>query len=155
LRRAREPSFLEKLAFAYRTNKGWIEDWPRRPAQDSESAKRVQALEAKQELASVIKNLFNVLRTRKSHGSVLVDYGVGDYDEPQRVKDSIDILGREIQQAAARYEPRLQRPRVQAVSRDASRRIHYQLTGTLAGAPVKIMVSFDTIHRAVISVVEA
>jgi hypothetical protein len=63
-------------------------------------------------------------------------------------------LGREIQQSAVRYEPRRQGSRVQAGSRDASRRSHYQLTGTLLGTPVKIMVVFDAIHRAVVSIVE-
>jgi type VI secretion system lysozyme-like protein len=136
----RDPSFLEKLALADRGG-GRVEEWSEQPIQASE-------------LALVVTNLGNVLRTRKRHGSVLPDFGLGDYEDPRRVKESIDVLGREIQQAAARYEPRLQRPRVQAISRDQSRRIHYQLTGAIAGAPVKIAVVFDTIHRAVVSVVE-
>jgi predicted component of type VI protein secretion system len=141
LKRGLEPSFLEKLAFAYRADQP-IDEWPAQGA-------------AAEELDLVMANLLNVLRTRKRHGSVLDDFGLGDHDDPRCVDDAIDVLGAEIQKVASRYEPRLRSPRVLAVSRDQSRRIHYHLSGALSGASVKILVVFDTSFRTVVSVARA
>jgi type VI secretion system lysozyme-like protein len=97
----------------------------------------------------VARNLRFLLNTKKTHGSVLVDYGLGDYDDPLRIQGDIDALGREIQATVAVYEPRLAGPRVKAVARDAQRRIDYALSGTLAGEPVTFHVVFDTLSRLV------
>jgi type VI secretion system lysozyme-like protein len=131
----REPSFVEKLAMA-RRHGGRAEEW---------SAQPVDAAD----LSPLIANLGNVLRTKKRHGSVVADLGLGDYDNPQRIKETMATLEREIREAVTRYEPRLRAPRVQAVDRAANGRIHYEITGTVAGAPVKIAVVFDTYLRTV------
>ena len=97
----------------------------------------------------VTRNLRFLLNTKKTHGSVLVDYGLGDYDDPLRIKGDIDALAREIQATVLAYERRLVGPRVKAVGRDARRRIDYELSGSVAGRPATFHVVFDTISRGV------
>jgi type VI secretion system protein len=135
----RLPSFLEKLSMAERRPEGRIEEWSAQPVDASD-------------LSPLIENLGNVLRTKKRHGSVVADLGLGSFDDPDRIKETMGTLEREIQEAVARYEPRLRKPRLRAVDRDAQRRIHYELTGTVAGAPVTIAVVFDTRYRTVVAV---
>jgi predicted component of type VI protein secretion system len=80
---------------------------------------------------------------------VLVDYGLGDYDDPTRIKGDVDLLAREIQATVAVYEPRISGPQVKAVARDPRRRIDYELTGTVAGEPRTIRIAFDARSRTV------
>ena len=143
------PSLQEKLSIAERNASAHVEEWPARSRAETEAGPTYSVL------AQVLANLGNVLRTRRRHGSVVDDLGLGDYDHPSRVHTSVDFLGRQIQEVTARYEPRLEYPQVKPVTRNASRQICYRLTGSIDGAPVKIDVLFDTAHHAVVSVTEA
>ncbi|WP_438011806.1 type VI secretion system baseplate subunit TssE [Sorangium sp. So ce321] len=131
-------SFLGRLARSGRVAQGAADD-PRAPA----------LRDAAVELSNIKRNLRFLLNTRKTHGSVLADYGLGDYDDPARRKDAVDHLGDEIQATVARHEPRLGDPRVVAVARDRERRILFDLTGTVAGEERVIRVAFDTVFRGV------
>jgi predicted component of type VI protein secretion system len=137
----REPSFLEKLSMAERQPDLRVEQWS-----------DPKDLKGATDYSPLIENLSNVLRTKKRYGSVVADLGLGSYDDENRIKQTLPTLEREIQEAVTRHERRLQKPRVRAVDRDAQRRIHYEITGTVAGAPVKIAVVFDTRYRTVVSV---
>ena len=97
----------------------------------------------------VARNLRFLLNTKKTHGSVLRDYGLGDYDDPLHIKGDIDALALEIQATVGKYEPRIVGPVVKAVGHDAARRIDYELSGVLAGEPVTFHVVFDTTWRRV------
>lgn len=99
--------------------------------------------------AIVARNLRFMLSTKKRHGSVLVDYGLGDYDDPRYVSQDVDRLAGEIRATVAKYERRLEGPTVKAVARDARSRIAYDLTGTLAGQEQRFRIVFDTFLRGV------
>jgi type VI secretion system lysozyme-like protein len=97
----------------------------------------------------VARNLRFLLNTKKTHGSVLVDYGLGDYDDPRRIQGDIDVVAREIQATVAVYEPRIVGPTVKAVAHDAARRIDYELSGAVAGEPMTFHLVFVTRSRGV------
>jgi len=95
----------------------------------------------------IVRNLNHLLRSRKGYDCVMLDYGLGDYDDPRHIDRTIQKLVSEIGQAIAAYEPRLASPVVLAVSHDKQAAIQLSIEGLVLGEPCKLQARFETRAR--------
>jgi predicted component of type VI protein secretion system len=111
------------------------------------------------ELRAVSRNLAAVLNSRKGTGSVVADFGLGDYEGGRArdgtlgphiaTKDILAVLVPEIRAQVARYEPRLADPEVTVLGRDRDLRAVFVLTGVLSGRRMRFRLALHTVFRNV------
>jgi type VI secretion system lysozyme-like protein len=99
--------------------------------------------------ALVAENLGHVLNTRKGCGSVIREFGLGDYESAPNTHDAVLVLTKELRAVVLRYEPRLQGPEVTLRGRHGYRLIRFSLTGLLDGRPQAFGMDVDTSDRHV------
>lgn len=98
----------------------------------------------------VALNLENVLNTRKGTGSVIREFGLGDYERAANTHDAVLILVEEIAEQCRRYEPRLRAPEVEMLGRTAIDAIRFELRGELDGRTQLYWLDLNTSSRHVI-----
>lgn len=98
---------------------------------------------------AVADNLVNVFNTRKGCGSVISEFGLGDYESAANTHDAINVLIEELAALVIRYEPRLSQPQVVLRGRYGYRMIRFGLAGVLDGASCGFIVDIDTSTRRV------
>lgn len=94
---------------------------------------RLAHLPAESAVESVARNLGVVLNTRKGCGSVIADFGLGDYDGYPNTIEAVSALKDEIAALVRRHEPRLARPQVTLLGRLGPNRVCFALAGAVAG----------------------
>ncbi len=94
---------------------------------------RLAQLPAESVVESVARNLGAVLNTRKGCGSVVADFGLGDYEAHPNTVEAVSALVDEIAALVRRHEPRLAQPRVTLLGRLGPSRVCFALAGTVAG----------------------
>lgn len=94
---------------------------------------RLAQLPAESTVESVARNLGAVLNTRKGCGSVVADFGLGDYEAHTSTAEVVSALQQEIVTLVRRHEPRLAQPRVTLLGRLGPSRVCLALAGTVAG----------------------
>lgn len=99
--------------------------------------------------ALVAENLGHVLNTRKGCGSVLPEFGLGDYEDAPNTHDAVIVLGKELRAVVLRYEPRLAEPEVTLLGRHGYRMIRFSITGLVDGQPQAFAVDVNTSDRHV------
>ena len=112
------------------------------------------------EILAVVRNLTAVLNSRKGTGSVVADFGLGDYEGMRApdgtlslhlaTKDILSVLVPEIRAQVARYEPRIADPAVTVVGRDRDLRAVFALTGSVSGRPARFRLALHTLFRDVV-----
>jgi type VI secretion system lysozyme-like protein len=112
--------------------------------------------EPSQPLVEVVAvNLENVLNTRKGSGSVIREFGLGDYERAATTHESVLILIEEIAELCRRYEPRLREPKVSLLGRSGYDELRFELEGQLAGHRQLFWLDMSPNHRTVkITIVE-
>lgn len=98
----------------------------------------------------VALNLENVLNTRKGTGSVIREFGLGDYERAANTHDAVLILIEEIAEQCRRYEPRLRAPEVTMLGRPAFDAIRFELCGELDGRAQLYWLDLNTGSRHVV-----
>ncbi len=101
-------------------------------------------------MSAVVRNLENVLNAVKCYGSVVQDYGLGDYDGVMNTADSLATLRREIDCAVRSYEKRIHDPKVDLLGRDAASWIHFDLSGRVAGRARRLRLRFHAVRHQVL-----
>lgn len=94
--------------------------------------RRIESVRAEeQQVLSIISNLIRLLNTRRGAIRHLPDYGLPDISEIYRdMPDSVTKLQTAIEQAIEKYEPRLQRVRVEYHDTDPfAMRLTFLLSG--------------------------
>ncbi len=82
-------------------------------------------------LGSVVRNLRVLLNSKRGYGSLLCNFGTGDYLAEHGGRNALRVLAREMQETIQLYEPRLRIERLRALGRDDRLRIVFELTGQL------------------------
>ena len=111
-------------------------------------------------LTSVVRNLRNLLNTKKEYGSRLRDFGLGDYFGQQGVQAAAMSVMHEILYDIGKYEPRLRANFIRTVD-DAQLPLSLELHGdiqsetgpplspTIRFLPCRLGVQWDAIHGVV------
>ena len=99
--------------------------------------------------ALVAENLGHVLNTRKGCGSVLPEFGLGDYEDAPNTHEAVLVLGKELRAVVLRYEPRLAEPEVTLLGRHGYRMIRFSITGLVDAQPQAFTVDVNTSDRHV------
>jgi len=110
---------------------------------------RLSQAPASPEPEAIARNLEHLLNTRKGCGSVIAEFGLGDYEAAANTRDAVLILRAELERLTQRYEPRLVDPRVTLLGREGYSRVRFELEGRLRGAQQLFWLDLDTTTRQV------
>jgi predicted component of type VI protein secretion system len=110
---------------------------------------RIARLPAEREVDRVRRNLGYLFNTKKGYGSVVADYGLGDYETGNSTDRSVLLLIDEMTAAVRQYEPALRDPEVTLLGRTDPAGVRLALTGTLDGVPRRFLLDMNTTDRSV------
>lgn len=99
--------------------------------------------------AVIVRNLEHVLNTRKGCGSVIEEFGLGDYDAAPTTHEAVILLRAELEALTRRYEPRLSSPQVRLLGGHGYRGVRYELRGQVRGQDLVFWLDIDTTTRHV------
>ena len=95
---------------------------------------------------AICRNLLAIYNTRRGSGSVVRDFGLGQYDV--HAADA-EMLRQEIEDQTRRHEPRLTDPRIELVGRRPRGQIVFVLSGRVGSEILERRVIFDMATHAV------
>lgn len=99
--------------------------------------------------AEIARNLGFVFNTRKACGSVLADFGLGDYEREVNTGRAVEALRAELLAAVHRHEPRLSEARVELLGRWRYNMVRFEIAGRVDGQACALDVDVDTTTRHV------
>lgn len=99
------------------------------------------------EIERIARNLYFVLSTRKGVGSVVEDFGLGEYETETNTQACVRRLVAEIEAAVVRYEPRLRAPAVTLLGRGGANHLRFVLAGDVDGIRCRWFVDVDMLYR--------
>jgi type VI secretion system lysozyme-like protein len=99
--------------------------------------------------AVIIRNLEHLLNTRKGCGSVVAEFGLGDYEAAATTRDAVIWLRDELEALIRRYEPRLTSPQVRLLGGFGFSGVRYELQGQVRGEALVLWLDIDTTTRQV------
>ena len=94
--------------------------------------------------SEVVRNLGFVLNTRKACGSVIADFGLGDYEREGTTSRAVEALRSELLIAVRRHEPRLHAPKVRVLGGWRFNFVRFEIAGDIDDRPCAIDVDIDT-----------
>lgn len=110
---------------------------------------RLAQLAAEPAPCEVARNLGFVFNTRKACGSVIADYGLGDYEHEVAITRAVEALRGELLASVRRYEPRLRDPAVRLRGGWSHHMVRFEIAGRLDGQPCAFEVDVDTTTREI------
>jgi type VI secretion system lysozyme-like protein len=110
---------------------------------------RLAQLPRESALAEIARNLGFVFNTRRACGSVLPDFGLGDYEREVNTHRAVEALRVELGAAVRRYEPRIGNPEVRLLGRYHYNMVRFELTGRVDGQECALGVDIDTTTRRI------
>jgi predicted component of type VI protein secretion system len=99
--------------------------------------------------AEIARNLGFVFNTRKACGSVLADFGLGDYEREVNTARAVEALRAELLAAVNRHEPRICEPRVRLLGGWRYNLVRFEIAGQVDGQACALDVDIDTTTRHV------
>lgn len=106
--------------------------------------------------AEIARNLGFVFNTRKACGSVVADFGLGDYEREVNTGRAVEALRAELLAAVSRHEPRIREPRVRLLGGWHTDLVCFEIAGRVDGETCVLDVDIDTTTRRVtVQVAEA
>jgi predicted component of type VI protein secretion system len=108
---------------------------------------RLAHLPRERALAEIARNLGFVFNTRKDCGSVLADFGLGDYEHESNTQQAVEALRLELGAAVRRYEPRLGSASVKLLGRHRYNMVRFEIEGRVDGRSCALGVDVDTTTR--------
>jgi predicted component of type VI protein secretion system len=99
--------------------------------------------------ADVVRNLGFVLNTRKACGSVVTDFGLGDFEAEGTTTRAVEALRGELLATVRRNEPRLRDPAVRLLGGWRTNRVRFEIAGRIEDQPCTLDVDIDTTTREV------
>lgn len=97
----------------------------------------------------VALNLQHMLNTRRGTGSVIREYGLGEYERAPTTEEAVLALTREIPALIERYESRFAAPELRLRGRTAYNMIRFELEGTIEGRTERLELDMNTSTREV------
>jgi predicted component of type VI protein secretion system len=110
---------------------------------------RLAQLPRQRALAEIAQSLGFVLNTRKACGSVLPDFGLGDYEHEVNTHHAVEALRVELLAAVRRHEPRMTATSVRLLGRYGYNMVRFEITGLVDGQKCALGVDIDTTTRHV------
>ncbi len=110
---------------------------------------RLAQLPRERMLAEVARNLGFVFNTRKACGSVLADFGLGDYERDVNTHHAVETLRVELLAAVRRHEPRMAEVSVRLLGRYRYNMVRFEIAGLVDSQACAIGVDIDTTTRSV------
>ena len=95
----------------------------------------------------IARDLGFVLNTREACGSVLPDFGLGDYEAKLNTHRAVETLCAELYAAVCRHEPRLVGPQVRLLGRRRYNLVRFEITGWIDGRASAFDIEIDTTTR--------
>jgi predicted component of type VI protein secretion system len=95
---------------------------------------------ASYDLDAVARSLRNLLVAQPGFGSIHPDFGLG---ELSRFANDVQLEER-LGKLVARWEPRLDDPRVTAIGRDPAGRLHFKLEARMDGQECELLLLIDS-----------
>lgn len=99
--------------------------------------------------AEIARSLGFVFNTRKACGSVLADFGLGDYEREVNTGRAVEALRAELLAAVHRHEPRIRDARVKLLGRRRTHLVRFEIAGRVDGQACALDVDIDTTTRHV------
>lgn len=97
------------------------------------------------ERSHVIAHLAAVFNAKRGYSSFLPDLGLDTYQG----RNALQKLEKDLEHDVARYEPRLVDPSLRTLGRDGERILHFELTGHVAGRPIRLRLRFNILMGSV------
>lgn len=97
----------------------------------------------------IVRNLDHLFNTRKRVGSVVAEFGLGDYEAAPTTHDAVLLLREELEGAVRRYEPRIESPQVRLLGGFGYSGVRYELRGRAHGEALVFSIDIDTTTRQV------
>lgn len=110
---------------------------------------RLAQLPRERTLAEIARNLGFVFNTRKACGSVLADFGLGDYEREVNAHLAVETLRAELLAAVRRHEPRMGEAAVRLLGRHGYRMVRFEVAGLVDGQACALGIDIDTTTRRV------
>ena len=110
---------------------------------------RLAQLPRNGDIDSVVRNLRLVFNTKKNCGSVIPDFGLGEYERASNARDAVELLRQEMRAQIERYEPRLLEPELTLLGRHGFNMVRFELKGTVDGVRRSFEIDIDTTYRNV------
>lgn len=111
---------------------------------------RLAQLAPERPSADVVRNLGFVFNTRKACGSVVADFGLGDFDAESTTARAVEALRGELLAIVRRHEPRLREPAVRLLGRWSYNMVRFEIAGQLGDRACILDVDIDTTTREVL-----
>ena len=105
---------------------------------------RLAQLAPERTAVAVVKNLGFVLNTRKACGSVIADFGLGDYEREGTTSRAVEALRTELLTCVRRHEPRIRAPKVRVLGGWHFNFVRFEIAGDIDDQPCAIDVDIDT-----------
>lgn len=99
--------------------------------------------------AEIARNLGFVFNTHKACGSVVADFGLGDYEREVNTGRAVEALRTELLAAVHRYEPRIRDARVRLLGGWRYNMVRFEIAGRVDGQACALDVDVDTTTRQV------
>lgn len=100
-------------------------------------------------LESILENLNCILNTKKGFGSLIEEFGVGDYNAFKGRREIVTTLVAEIEENIARYEPRVCIESIKEVDSELSNRLRFEMKCRILNTPKPLFINFDTAYAKV------
>jgi predicted component of type VI protein secretion system len=110
---------------------------------------RLAQLPRERALAEIARNLGFVFNTRKACGSVLADFGLGDYEREVNTLQAVETLRAELVAAVRRHEPRITEASVRLLGRHGYSMVRFELAGLVEGQACALGIDIDTTTQRV------
>jgi predicted component of type VI protein secretion system len=116
---------------------------------------RLAQLAPEHAAVEIARSLGFVFNTRKTCGSVMRDFGLGDYETEVNTRHAVETLRGELVAAVREHEPRIAEPSVRLLGRYGYSLVCFELTGRVDDQRCALGVDIDTTTRQVrVSVTE-
>jgi predicted component of type VI protein secretion system len=110
---------------------------------------RLAHLPRERVLVEIARNLGFVFNTRKACGSVLPDFGLGDYEREVNTHQAVEVLRAELLSAVRRHEPRMTEASVRLLGRYGYSMVRFEVAGRVDGQACALGVDIDTTTQRV------
>lgn len=97
----------------------------------------------------VVRNLWCLFNTKKRCGSVLAEYGLGDFERACNTRDAVELLRGEMLELVRRFEPRLEGAEVVLKGHYDVHMVRFAIEGTVAGARWRFRIDMNTRDHSV------
>jgi predicted component of type VI protein secretion system len=109
---------------------------------------RLAQAPAQADTTVILRNLEHLFNTRKGCGSVVAEFGLGDYEAAPTTHDAVILLRAELEALTRRYEPRLASPQVRLLGGYGYCGVRFELRGRARGDELVLWIDIDTTTRA-------